>query len=147
REARDDAGEPVIKKHANERDRQAYQTGENAGLNRIEAQGGGDAPFFLDANRSLKRIFQNAGQSPRFLFGETACDLSVAAVNGVANYRRGLDHAVQHNGEPVTFRFLRDVAEDLRAFAVEPKLHAPAFVTEIRIRAADVLTAEVGLLF
>src|SRR4029077_14252815 len=108
-------------------------------------ESGGDAPFFFNADRRLERIFEHAGQTARFCFRKPARDLGAAAVNRFANHRRGLDHAVEHDSEPETLRFLSDVAENFRAFTIESKLHAPAFISEICVRTADVLASEVGL--
>ena len=46
----------------------------------------------------------------------------VAPVNGIANDRRGLDNAIQDDGEPMTFVLLGDLAEFFRAFAIELQL-------------------------
>ena len=95
----------------------------------------------------MQRIFQHARQPARFLFGESTGNDGVATINRIANHRRRLDDAVQNNREAITFKFFGDLAESFRAFAVELQLHRPAFLAKIGVRARDVFTAEVGLLF
>ena len=65
-----------------------------------------DAAFFFDAHRRLQRILQNAGQIARFLFAEIAGDLRVAAVDRIANDRRGLNDAIEHDREAIALKFL-----------------------------------------
>ncbi len=79
----------------------------------------------------MQRILQNTGETTRFFFGEMASDHRVAPVNGIANDRRGLDNAIQDDGEPMTFVLLGDLAEFFRALAIELQLYGPAFVAVI----------------
>ena len=95
----------------------------------------------------MQRILQHAGQPARFFLIKFAGDNGIASVNRVANDRSGLDHAIENNCEPVSFVLLGDLAELLRAFAVELQLHGPAFVPEIGVRLAHTVASEVGLLF
>ena len=64
----------------------------------------------------------------------------------VANAGRGLDHAVEHDGETMADVRLGDLAEFLRAFAVEFQLHRPALVAVVGVRFRHAIAAEVGFL-
>ena len=137
----------IVKQHANQRDGQPDQTGENAGANRIRTKRWRDAAFFFDAYWRLQRILQHAGQTARFFFAEMSSDDGVATVNRIANHRRGLNNAIEHDGETMTFVLLGDLAEFFRAFAVEFQLDRPAFIAVIGMRFGHAIAAKVGFLF
>ena len=95
----------------------------------------------------MERVFQNAGQAARFFFLELPGDNGVAAINRIANHRRGLNHAVEHDRKAVPFVLFCDFAELFRPFAIELELHGPAFVAVVSMRFFDAITAEIGFLF
>ena len=82
----------------------------------------------------MEGILEHAGQAARFLFLETAGDDGIAAVNRGPDARRGLDLAVEHDGETMADIRLGDLAEFLCAFAVELQLHRPAFIAIVGVR-------------
>src|SRR4029077_4734981 len=105
--------------------------GHDAGANRICSKRRGYAAFFFDAYWCLQRILQNTGETTRFFVGERTGNHRVAPVNGIANDRRGLDDAIQDDGEPMTFVLLGDLVEVFRTLAIELQLHGPAFIAVI----------------
>ena len=133
-EIRDEAGNFVIDRHADERDHEANQAGENACANRIHPEGGRDAALLLDAHRCLQGVLEHASQTARFLFREFSGDDSVAAIDRIANDRRRLNEAIENNCEAVAFVLLGDLTELLGAFAVELQLHGPALVAVVSVR-------------
>ena len=132
-EIRDQAGEFVVDHHEHECDREAEKTGENTAPNRIESECRRDTAFFFHAHRRLERVLQHAGQTARFLFLETACDDGIAPVNRSPDAGRGLNHAVEHDGETMADIRLGDLPEFLCAFAVELQLHRPAFIAVVGV--------------
>src|SRR5439155_2606904 len=147
REIRDQTRKSVIDEHAYERDGESHQASDDAGANRIQAEGGRNAALFFNADRSLQRVLQYTGQPARFFLIKFPGDDGVASVDRIANDRSGLDHAIENNCKPVSFVLFRDLAELLRSVAVELQLHSPTFVPKIGVRLAHTVASEVGFLF
>ena len=93
----------------------------------------------------MQRIFQYAGQTAGFLFTHsTAADNRVASVDGCLNNGRGLDPTIEDDGESVPYVRRRDIAESLRAFAVEIQSDFPSFVAITSASVTHVLSPKVG---
>src|SRR5439155_25612210 len=115
----------VVGGHANEGDDQSDQAGENARANRIQSESRRNAALFLDAYRRLQRILKYARQAARFFLGKSAGDLCVAAINGVLNHGRRLDHAIKHNRKAMVHVRSCNVPKLLGALAVESQMNYP----------------------
>src|SRR4029453_19152281 len=98
-EIRDESGNFVVNCHADERDDESKQASENAGANRIQPKRRRDAAFFLDAHRRLQRVLKHTGKPTRFLLSESSGDDGVAPIDGIANYRGGLNRTIEDNRE------------------------------------------------
>ncbi len=57
---RDETGNFVVNSHANQRDCQPNQAGQNACLNRVQSKSRRYATLFLDAYRRLQRVLKHA---------------------------------------------------------------------------------------
>ena len=79
-----------------------------------------------------------ACQAPRFFLRESPCDLGVAAVNGVLNYRSRLDDSIQHDRKAMMDVRGCYVAELFGSLAVESQMNDPtvSFIGSARIRNA-----------
>ncbi len=133
RDVRDHPGEPVIGADEKEGEGETDQTRDDAGPDGIAPEGGGDAAFLFDAHRRLQRVLEHARQAARLLLAEAAGDDGIAAVDRVPDHGRRLDDAIEDDGEPIPLKLFRDLAERLRAFAVELQLHRPALVAVIGV--------------
>ena len=119
RQAGDKTGNPIVKRHAYQRDRQPDQTSENARANGIRTECRRDASFFLDAHWGLQRVLKHAGEPARFFFAEMTGDYGITTVYGIANHGRGLNDPIQDDGKTVTFVLLGDLAKFFCALAIE----------------------------
>ena len=132
----DKTGNFVVNGHADERDGQSNQAGEDAGPDRIESESRRDAPLFFDAHRRLQRVLKHTRQPARFFLSKSSCDLRVTTINCILNDRRRLDDAIKHNRKAMMNMRSGDVAELLGALGVEPQMNDPAilFVGSARAR-------------
>src|SRR5438552_12973653 len=144
---RDETWDFVVDGYAHQRDDQSDQAGENARANRIQSESGRNAALFLDAHRRLQGVLKDARQPARFFLRESSCDLRVATVNRILDYRRRLDDPIKHNRKAMMNMRGSDVAELLGTIRIEPQMNHPALLFIRSASARNAIAGQVCFLF
>src|SRR5205814_7172660 len=123
------------------RDRQPKQTGNDTCFDRILTKRRRNAAFLLDADRRLQRILQNTGQTTRFLLAETPRDSRASLIDWLVDPRRRKDDVIEDDRKSMADVCLRNLAERLPAFAIEPQQYFPALVAVAGAAFGDMITS------
>ena len=113
------AGDEVIDEHEGRDGQRAVDGGFDAAADGIFAQGRVHFPGLDNVQWRAERVLQNVGQLEGFPVVELAGDLAAARFNGRLDDRRGIELAIEDDGQALVDILAGDFGEALRALGIE----------------------------
>ena len=123
RDIRHDARQQIITKHERGNQNHAGDGRANAAANRVPAQRRVNIIGRINLERRAQRVLQHIGQFLGLFHHEMTGNLSVARFNRTLDRGRGIQLAVQNDGQPLADIVSGHLAESFRAIVIQPEIN------------------------